>query len=158
MRLRSTNRQVAGNVDVVDPDILRSLNGDGITILGENLGNLQVANNDVGLLVDGKADTSKALIESALIFRRSYVRRCKPTSPRRADDGLIGSHRHLSSPRDGAFHDDDSRSISLSGSREGCEARDCCGSTACTTLGTAQGISNGLFISCMLSGTYPPFC
>lgn len=60
MKLRSTYAQVAGNIDVVDPYVLGSLNGDGITIVGENLGNLDVPNNDVGLLVDGQADTSKA--------------------------------------------------------------------------------------------------
>lgn len=57
MKLRSTYAQVAGNIDVVDPYVLGSLNGDGITIVGENLGNLDVPNNDVGLLVDGQADT-----------------------------------------------------------------------------------------------------
>jgi hypothetical protein len=48
--------QVAGEVAVVNPDILRSLDGDGVTIIGEDLGDLHVADNDVGLLVDSETD------------------------------------------------------------------------------------------------------
>lgn len=52
--------QVAGDVDVVNPDVLGGLDGDGVTIVGQDLGNLQVADNDVGLSIDGKTNTSKA--------------------------------------------------------------------------------------------------
>lgn len=51
---------VTGHIDVVDPDVLRGLDGDGVTVVGQNLGDLEVPDNDVGLLVDGEADTGEA--------------------------------------------------------------------------------------------------
>lgn len=122
MNPRSTHVQVAGNVHVVDPNILRSLNGDGITIFRKNLGNLHVSNNDVRLLVDGEADASEAWSSQSWYSETHIFRRCKPTGAGRANDGLVGSHSHFGSARDGAFQDNDSRSVSFSGRREGSEA------------------------------------
>ena len=47
---------VARNVAVVDPDVGGGLDGDGVAVGGEDLGNGQVAHDDVALLVDGEAD------------------------------------------------------------------------------------------------------
>lgn len=52
--------QVAGQVNVVDPDILGRLNGDGIAVISEDLADLQVAHNDVGLPINGQTNTSKS--------------------------------------------------------------------------------------------------
>ena len=48
---------VAGEVDVVDPDVRRGLDADGVARRGENLGDLEVAQDDVGLVQDAHADT-----------------------------------------------------------------------------------------------------
>jgi hypothetical protein len=55
--------QVRRDVDVVDPDVLGGLDGDGVTIVGQDLGDLHVADNDVGLAVDGQTDTSQACVD-----------------------------------------------------------------------------------------------
>jgi hypothetical protein len=45
---------------VIDPDIGRLVDSDGITICGKNLGNLQVPNNYVLLTEDGEANTGES--------------------------------------------------------------------------------------------------
>lgn len=54
--------QVAGQVNVVDPDILGRLNGDRIAIVSKDLADLQVPHNDVGLPIDGQANPRKSCI------------------------------------------------------------------------------------------------
>lgn len=53
---RSSSRKIT----VVDPDIGRLLDRDGITVVSLNLGNLHVANDDVLLAIDGEADALKS--------------------------------------------------------------------------------------------------
>lgn len=50
--------QVTRQVNVVDPDIVGRLNSDGVAIFSEDLADLQVSQNDVGLPVDGQTDAS----------------------------------------------------------------------------------------------------
>lgn len=54
--------QVAGQVDVVNPDILGRLNGDRIAVVSEDLADLQVPHNDVGLPINGKTNTRESCI------------------------------------------------------------------------------------------------
>ena len=53
---RSSSRKIT----VVDPDIGRLLDRNGITVVGLDLGNLHVANDDVLLSIDGEADAGKS--------------------------------------------------------------------------------------------------
>jgi len=48
---------VAGDVDVVDPYLVRFLDSDSVPGTGEDLGDLDVADNHVRLLVHAEADT-----------------------------------------------------------------------------------------------------
>ena len=50
---------VAGEIDVVDPDIGGLLNGDSITAVGNDLGDLEVADDDVLLRLDGKTEANE---------------------------------------------------------------------------------------------------
>lgn len=47
-------------ITVIDPDIGRLLNSDGITVVGLDLRNLHVANDDVLLAIDGEANAGKS--------------------------------------------------------------------------------------------------
>lgn len=47
---------VRGQVCVVDPDVVRGLDGDRVTIVGQDLGDLDVADDNVGLLLDPETD------------------------------------------------------------------------------------------------------
>jgi len=51
---------VARDVDVVDPDAVGGLDTDGVSSAREDLGDFDVANNDVGLLVHAEAHTVKS--------------------------------------------------------------------------------------------------
>lgn len=53
---RSSSRKIT----VVDPDIGRLLDRNGITVVGLDLGNLHVANDDVLLSIDGEANAGKS--------------------------------------------------------------------------------------------------
>lgn len=53
-------RPSSRKITVVDPDISRLLNGDGVTVVSLDLGNLHVANDDVLLPIDGEADALKS--------------------------------------------------------------------------------------------------
>ncbi len=52
-------QKVAAEVVVVDPHVRGCLHADGIAILGENLGDLHVANDDILLLVNEQADPNQ---------------------------------------------------------------------------------------------------
>lgn len=54
--------QVAGQVNVVNPDILGRLNGDRIAVVSKDLADLQVPHNDVGLPINGQTNTRKSCI------------------------------------------------------------------------------------------------
>lgn len=54
--------QVAGQVNVVNPDIFGRLNGDRIAVVSKDLADLQVPHNDVGLPVDGQTNTRESYI------------------------------------------------------------------------------------------------
>lgn len=54
--------QVAGQVNVVNPDILGRLDGDRIAVVSKDLADLQVSHNDVGLSVDGQTNTRESCI------------------------------------------------------------------------------------------------
>jgi hypothetical protein len=51
--------QIGGQVAVINPDILGVLDSDRITVVGQNLADLEVAHNDVGLILDVESDTSQ---------------------------------------------------------------------------------------------------
>lgn len=47
---------------MIDPDVVGLLDGDGVAGRGKDLGNLNVANNDIALANDTKADALKSWI------------------------------------------------------------------------------------------------
>ena len=47
---------VAGKIEVVNPHVGRQLNGDGITIVSKNLGDLQVPDDHILLSINGEAN------------------------------------------------------------------------------------------------------
>jgi len=49
--------QITGKVQVVDPDVARVLNPDGVSSVCQNFGNYQVADNDVTLLVNTETNS-----------------------------------------------------------------------------------------------------
>lgn len=51
--------QVAGQINMVDPDVLGCLNSDCVAVVSKDLADLQVSHNDVGLSVNGQTDTSE---------------------------------------------------------------------------------------------------
>lgn len=51
--------QVTGQVNMVDPDVLGRLNSNSIAVVSEDLADLQVPHNDVGLSIDGQTDASQ---------------------------------------------------------------------------------------------------
>lgn len=51
--------QVAGQVNVVNPDVLGCLNSNSIAVVSEDLADLQVSHNDVRLSINGQTDASK---------------------------------------------------------------------------------------------------
>lgn len=90
---------VGGEIAVVDPDVLGSLDADGVTAAGLDVLDDQVADNDVGLLVDVQTDTVEGGTGST-------------------DDGLVRLDPDLSSARDGALDVDDLLASGLSGRAE----------------------------------------
>jgi hypothetical protein len=48
---------VTGNVDVVNPNLVSRLDAEGVTDTGEDLGDLDIANDDITLLKNTKSDT-----------------------------------------------------------------------------------------------------
>lgn len=52
--------QVAGQINMVNPDVVRCLNRDSITVVSEDLADLQVSHNDIGLLVDGQTNAGES--------------------------------------------------------------------------------------------------
>lgn len=60
---------VAGDVDVIHPDLGSSLNTDGVTRRSENFGDLNVADDDIRLVEDSKSNTDERYTKSALSRR-----------------------------------------------------------------------------------------
>ena len=52
--------EVARNVHMVDPDVLGGLDANAIAVVGRDFGDLQVAHDDVGHLVDVETDAGQA--------------------------------------------------------------------------------------------------
>jgi hypothetical protein len=55
---------IAGEVDVINPDLGSLLDGNGITGFGQDLGDLQVAENDIGLFQYTESNTDESYIPS----------------------------------------------------------------------------------------------
>lgn len=51
--------QVAGQVNMIDPDIVGCLDSDRIAVVSENLADLQVSHDNIRLPVDGQTNTSE---------------------------------------------------------------------------------------------------
>lgn len=103
---------------MVDPDVLGSLDTNGITIVGNNLLDGQVANDDVLDLVDVQANVRQ---DGAGVL---------------ANNGLVRGNADLGAARDGARHNDDSSTVSLSSSSELSKSGDG-GSGATSATGSA---------------------
>ena len=52
--------EVARNVHMVDPDVLGGLDANAIAVVGLDFGDLEVAHDDVGHLVDVETDAGQA--------------------------------------------------------------------------------------------------
>ena len=51
--------EIAGKVDVIDPDFAGSLNSDGVTGIGEDLGDLDVTDDNVGDVNDAETNANE---------------------------------------------------------------------------------------------------
>lgn len=60
--------QVAREVDVVNPDVRRRLYANRVANIGKNLGDSNVSDNDVALVLDVEADTRKACGETSVML------------------------------------------------------------------------------------------
>lgn len=110
--------QVGGQLTVVDPDVGGLLDTDSITVGSNNVLDLEVANNDVLLLVDVKTNVVK-----------------RSTSG--TNNGLVRLDADLVVSRDLALDVDDLLTLRLSSLAELGERRDSHGSTTSTTGSTA---------------------
>lgn len=135
--------QVAGDVDVVDPDVVGGLDGDGVTVVGQNLGDLHVTDDNVGLPVDGEADTRKALSRWSasppqLVFEPpSHAFSWRLTGSGLSDDGLVGGDLDLRGARQRSAQHDNCRAGRTHGSGKLRQGADRGRSAACASRGTA---------------------
>ncbi|CAG9989690.1 unnamed protein product [Clonostachys byssicola] len=122
--------QVAAEVDVVDPDVGGGINADGVTVRGLDLGDLEVADDDVLDLPD---------VESNALKRGTA---------RGTDNGFVRRRADLAGASDGTGNDNHSRAIGLGSGAEGSKVADGGGGTAGTTgratVGTGKTEAGGL--------------
>lgn len=112
--------EVREQLDVVDPDVGRGLDANGITVVSLDLGDDQVADDDVLLLVDVETN----VLEGGTLL---------------ADDGLVGSDADLGGAGELAVNDDDQGFVSLGGGSEVGERGNSGGGTAGATGGATVG-------------------
>jgi len=58
---------VTGEIGMVNPDLTGCLNSDGISSLSQNLGDLEVAQYNVGLFKDTEANSDKSCVKRPLV-------------------------------------------------------------------------------------------
>lgn len=119
--------QVRGEVVVVDPDVSRGLDSNGIAGIRLDLGQLQVPDNDIGHVLDVEPDTLNAGVRV------------------QAEDGLVASDVDLLAAGDGTGHVDHHWVVGLDSFSESRKLRDGGGSATLTTSGTAiqRGVTDG---------------
>lgn len=113
--------QVAGEIDVVDPDVGGLVNANGITVVGVDLTDSQVTDDDVGDLAHVDANTSEGSTAAS------------------TNDGLVALGPDAARASQVTLDDDDGRALGLSGLGEGGEVGDGGGGSASTTGGAAVG-------------------
>ena len=78
---------VAGEVAVIDPNVVRGLNTNGVSRASKNFGNFQVTENDVALVEDADADALEGFPGSGISGNsRAAGQKCntqEPAAPRR---------------------------------------------------------------------------
>lgn len=118
--------KVGRKVEVIGPNILGCLNTDSITVLGQNLAALEVAENNVLDLVDEETN----VLESRVAVQ--------------TDDGSVGRNSDLVITSDLARDVDDGRLLCSSSLGELGKSGDSSGSSTLATSGTpvGRGISN----------------
>jgi len=119
--------KIGRQIKVITPDILRSLDTNGITVGGKNLAALEVAENNVLNLVDVEAD----VLQSRVAVQ--------------ADDGGVRGDSDLGVARDLARDVNNSRLLCSGSLGELCKSRDGSGCSALTTSGASvgRGVSDG---------------
>lgn len=112
------------------------LNSEGITVASDDVGKLQVANNDVALAANVQAHVVKALNTELVCGSFGISSPCILTSSRQSNDGLVAANADLGVTADDALDDNDaSGSVLLVDRRsELRQSRDSGHSAASTTL------------------------
>ena len=140
-------RPIARNGNVIDPHVVGLLNTDGITGVGQNLGDFEVADDNLG-----KSIRCPCLycVGNALTLLTSITRRPTPTRAERvkggewqdveyrlnvrtgstgAEDGLVGTDLDDFVTSDGSRDNNDGWSASSQGGLEGSEGGNCSNSS-----------------------------
>ena len=113
--------QVALEVDVVDPDVGGLVDANGVTVVGVDAGNGEVADNNVGDATNVQADTLEGGAAGA------------------AHNGLIGGRPDAAGAGEAALEDDNGRAVSLGGLAEGGKIADGGGGAPRSAGGAAVG-------------------
>lgn len=109
---------VRGQIQVVEPDVVGGLDGDGVTVVGEDLADLDVADDDVGGLLDTETNTGQGRASSS-------------------DDGLVRGDIDLVGALNGTINDDNGSAVRAGSGLELLEGGDGSLLTSGTTGGTA---------------------
>lgn len=108
---------IRAQVHMINPDVCAGLNANGITSIGQDLADGNVADDDVGNILDVQRNTLQL---------RAGVD---------TEDRFVASNTCLASAADGTFDVDDSRPVSFGRSGEGRERRNSSGSASSATGG-----------------------
>lgn len=148
---------------MVDPDVLGCLNGDCIAVVSQDLADLQVSHNDVGLSVNGQTDASEccdrfwSVMPQKLLFREEGLIR---TAAGLADNGLVRGDLDLGGSRDGSADDNNGRAAGTGGSRELGQSRNGGGGASTASSGSGKIASVRLHHESNRTSeicAYPPF-
>lgn len=110
--------QVSRKVAVVDPDIGGLVDSDGITVFGKDLGNLEVAEDDVALTADVESHAGDGYERSESRKHHSLPHR-KHTATGGTNNGLVRGRADTVAAAQLAGHDDSKGAVTLSSLDEG---------------------------------------
>lgn len=160
---------VAGEVAVVDPDVGWQLDGDGVAVVREDLGDLHVPDDHILLAIDREADAGQGWNMSAYVSTHNWGPQAwrrmidGHTATSLADDGLVARDLDLGRTTDGTLHDDHARSLGNSCSGELRQRANGSRWSASSTLCAIQVHQYATFpTACVYllvcARAYPPFC
>lgn len=123
--------QVSGKVAVVDPDIGGLVDSDGITVFGKDLGNLEVAEDDVALTADVESHAGDGYERSGSRKHHSLPHG-KHTATSGTNNGLVRGRADTVAAAQLAGHDDGKGTVTLSSLDQGSNSGDSDGRASST--------------------------